>query len=117
MRKIVLGLLVGAGFGLAVAATFSPHRAVYAQRPVHLPAANGFGNGQLIALHAEGTEGQQQVTLIDPQQRVMSVYHINTGTGSITLRGVRNLRWDLLMEEFNGASPSPQEIRSLIEPK
>jgi hypothetical protein len=45
----------------------------------------------------------------------MSVYHIDRQTGEIALRSVRNVAWDLQMEEFNGVSPSPREIRSLLE--
>jgi hypothetical protein len=74
-------------------------------------------SGELIALSCEAVEGRQQVTLIDPKARVMSVYHIDRSTGKITLKSVRNVHFDLLMEEYNGTSPSPREIRALLEQK
>ena len=68
----------------------------------------------MIALTAQGPEGVQQVTVIDTTMRVMSVYHVDQTTGRISLKSVRNVHWDLQMEEFNGQSPSPREIQSLL---
>ena len=45
----------------------------------------------------------------------MAVYHIDTTTGEIVLKSVRNIHYDLKMIEFNGTSPLPREIRSLLE--
>ncbi len=45
----------------------------------------------------------------------MSVYHVESATGEIALKSVRRFHWDLQMDEFNGDSPSPREIRALIE--
>jgi hypothetical protein len=52
------------------------------------------------------------VTVIDPRQRVMSIYHVDRATGEIALRSVRNLTWDLQLIEFNSGKPLPQDIRS-----
>ncbi len=71
--------------------------------------------GNLLALSSDRADGPQQVTLVDTQKRVMSVYHIDRATGEITLKSVRSVHWDLLMEEFNGQSPLPREIRRLLE--
>lgn len=72
-------------------------------------------SGELIALSHELGEGRQQVTLIDPQARVMAVYQIDRSSGQITLKSVRNVHWDLQMEEFNGNSPSPRDLRALLD--
>ena len=55
------------------------------------------------------------LTVIDPRQRVIGVYHIDLSTGKITLKSVRNIQWDLQVEEFNNVSPLPKEIRSSLE--
>ena len=44
----------------------------------------------------------------------MAVYHVDRATGKITLKSVRNVRWDLLLDEFNGTNPAPREIRALV---
>ncbi len=74
------------------------------------------GNGGLIALSAPGEHGQQ-VTLIDPETRVVGVYHIDAATGEIVLKSIRNIHWDLQMNEFNGTSPLPSEVRSMLDRK
>ena len=62
------------------------------------------------------TNGQfQQLTLLDPRTHVMSVYHIDGGSGRIELKSIRNIHWDLQMDEFNGSAPLPGEIRALLE--
>ncbi len=58
----------------------------------------------------------QQVVVLDPQQRVLAVYHIDLTSGGIQLKAVRQIRWDLQLENFNGAHPLPREVRTLVEP-
>jgi len=69
----------------------------------------------LIALSSDANEGSQQVTVIDPQARVMSVYHISHASGAITLKSVRSIQADLLMDEYNTDSPLPREIRAILQ--
>lgn len=70
--------------------------------------------GDLLALsHDAGSH--RELTLIDARQRVMAVYHVNGQSGEVSLRSVRAIGWDLMMDDFNGEAPSPREIRSLVE--
>jgi hypothetical protein len=55
------------------------------------------------------------VTVIDPRQRVLGIYHVDRATGEIALRSIRNLTWDLQMIEFNSGTPLPQDIRSGLQ--
>ena len=52
------------------------------------------------------------MTVIDPKQRVMAVYHVDRDTGEISPKSVRNITWDLQMIEFNSGNPLPQDIRN-----
>ena len=52
---------------------------------------------------------------IDAAREAMTVYHIDPHNGEISLTSVRNFRWDLMMEDFNGVAPLPGDIRTLIE--
>jgi len=75
----------------------------------------GAGSSELIT-HFDGTDAKSPLlTVVDPKTRVMAVYQIDAGTGEISLRGVRNFHYDLQMDEFNGVSPTPREIRSLLQ--
>ena len=113
MRR--LAVLLAACAGVIVGATlptvFQPVQAQHVER-----TARPTVDGELIALTSTGSGGRQQVTLIDPRQRVMGVYHIGQNDGEISLKSVRNVRWDLLINEFNAGSPQPNEIRSMLSP-
>jgi hypothetical protein len=72
-------------------------------------------SGELIA-YVTAAEGQPQlVTVIDPRQRVLAIYHVDRGTGQITPKSVRNITWDLQMIEYNSGDPLPQDIRSGLQ--
>lgn len=67
----------------------------------------------LIAFSVVIGDGRQQITVIDPRQRAISVYHVINGTGEISLQSVRNIRLDLEIEDFNSGEPSPHDIRAM----
>jgi hypothetical protein len=68
---------------------------------------------ELLALSHDGGDGRQQITVIDPRQRVMAVYHVDRASGALQLKSVRNLQWDLLIEDYNSGTPAPRDIRAL----
>jgi hypothetical protein len=110
MKTTVLGVTLGACVAfLAVAGLGRPSEAV-AQRGSEIQAGS-----ELITLTAMVSDKVQQLTVIDPRLRVMSVYHVELATGAITLRSVRNITWDLQLRVFNGVAPLPQEISALLE--
>ncbi len=123
MRVAVVGLVVAAILATVFAGS-SRTPFLYAQQvpspnapavvPSGLPAAAA---GDLIAFSTDSGNGVQQVTVIDAKARVMSVYHIDRGKGEIELKSVRDIRCDLLMDDFNGVRPLPREIRALLEQK
>lgn len=100
----VLGLM-------AVAALW--RTVLQAQDPRPLSRMPAPALSSLITLPADSAQSQQ-VTVIDPQTRAMAVYHIDKATGRVSLKSVRQCHWDLQLEEFNGASPLPREIQSML---
>jgi hypothetical protein len=73
------------------------------------------GSTDLIA-HVSSPAGQPQtVTIIDPRQRVLGVYHVDPKSGEVSLKSVRNFSWDLQMIEFNSTSPLPQDVRNGLD--
>jgi hypothetical protein len=115
MRVAVLGFMVAAVLVIAFVGACFQRSPIYAQPPANPRGERFPASEQLIAVAVDAAEGRQHVVLVDPKTRVMSVYHIDRTTGEIALKSVRNVHWDLLMEEFNGGHPSPREIRSLLE--
>jgi hypothetical protein len=113
MRTVLLGGLIGAGLAI-VAVGASPDRGDLA---AHRSGAERIGTSpaELIALSATVDDQYQLVTVIDPKLRSMSVYHVELASGNIQLRCVRDIRWDLQLESFNGKGLSPTGIRSMLE--
>lgn len=112
MRTTVIGLVFGVALVLAFWGLFPERSQVFAERPVSIPSQEG---GGLITLTNPASEGRQQLTVIDQQRMVISVYHLNLTTGEIELKAVRKIEWDLQMVEFNGVSPLPRDIRSMLD--
>jgi hypothetical protein len=120
MKRAILGLMVGIGVVVLAVCLLDRHQEVMAQHvasypqaaPQSLPQPIG---GELIAVPSPMGEKGQMLTVLDPRQQTMGVYWIEAATGKITLRSVRNIRFDLMMTDFNGNNPLPREIRLQLE--
>jgi len=112
------GMIGGIGIGLVLCAAGVVGLADgQTPRPVAQERAateRAIGSAELLALSHDGGDGRQQITLIDPRQRVMAVYTVDRATGALQLRSVRNVQWDLTIEDFNSTSPAPRDIRALV---
>jgi hypothetical protein len=117
MKMAVLGTLAGIGL---VAAAAGGAWGVGGEPPApNQPLPNALyraGDGLIVVPFGTPEKGVM-LSVIDPQQRVMSVYQLNPVNGKIALKSARNLRWDLQLNDFNNEAPLPQEIQSLIAPK
>ena len=113
MRHAVVGgaITVAIVAGLVVGWMATPN--ADAQRP--LPSSRSDAEPGFVALTTDIDERRTQLTILDPQTRGMVVYHIDKASGEVSLRSVRNIHWDLQMDEFNGKNPLPREIRSLLQ--
>ena len=115
MKRAVLGALLGAGLVMAAVAAAEQRGEITSQRTMPAaPAPAAVAGSELIVVPASLGEKGQMLTVVDPRQRVISVYHIDAA-GKIALKSVRNIQWDLQMTYLNNDLPLPQEIRSLLE--
>ncbi len=73
------------------------------------------GSGELIAFTAPAQGDRQLLMVVDPLAHVVCAYHVDTASGEISLRSVRNIHCDLQLLDFNGSAPSPQDIRSMLD--
>jgi hypothetical protein len=97
------------GIGVVAAAAWcwsATAQTVYTGDP-----ALGLGSGELITHFQEQPSGLTVVTIVDPQERILAVYHISQDSAEVKLRAVRNIGLDLRLEEYNGVSPKADEIR------
>jgi len=116
MKKVILGL---AGLGclvwMAAGLLATPKEGKeFSSSQGAVPTAAA-GEGQMIAFSTTVGDKYQQVILIDPKSRAMSVYHIDLADGKIRLRSVRNFHWDLQLIHLNGQPPLPREIQAILE--
>jgi hypothetical protein len=109
MQRSFVGALLGASLVIAVLAGRSFSETASAP-PID---AQVHASGSELFTTVTATEGQPlTVTVIDPRQRVMAVYHVDRGSGEITPKSIRNITWDLQMIDFNSGKPMPQDIRN-----
>jgi hypothetical protein len=109
MRTTAFGVVVGACVTVFAMAGLGQHQQARAQR-----GSASEAESELVTASAMVGDKVQQLTVIDPHSRVMSVYHVDLASGTITLRSVRNITWDLQLREFNGVNPLPGEIRAML---
>jgi hypothetical protein len=117
MKRAIVGLLVGAGVVTLAVCLLGHHGEVMAQQhvPYSQPGPQPISGGDLIAVPSSAGEKGQLLTVLDPRQQTIGVYWIEAGTGKITLRSVRNIRYDLMMTDFNSDNPLPREIRLQLD--
>ncbi len=101
------------------------------QQPPILPPNGGSPQVMEIGLTGPSTVGNSQVgggpewqilqnpngphtaILFDPIRQVIAVYQIDSASGAITLKSVRNVSWDLRIEDYNSNKPAPKDIRAM----
>ena len=117
MKRAIVGLLVGVVIVALGVCLLDCRGEAIAQRVASYPqpVPQPVCGGELIAVPSPMGEKGQLLTVLDPRQQTMGVYWIEAGTGKITLRSVRNIRFDLMMTDFNGENPLPREIRMQLE--
>ena len=69
----------------------------------------------LIVLTSQSADGRQMLTVVDPKTQVLGYYQLDPNKGEIVLKGIRKIHWDLQIDEYNGVSPLPSEVRALVE--
>ncbi len=108
MRASVCGALVALSVTAWAVGNWPATIAASAQ-----PAVAGAGQ-ELFAFASPTDDHGQLLIVLDPRTRVVSVYHVSP-KGELALRSVRNIDADLRLSEYNGVSPLPHEIRSMLD--
>jgi hypothetical protein len=116
MKRSMLGVLVGVGLVTAAVAVAEQRGETFPQRATPAAPAPAVAAGsELIVVPTSLGDKGQMLTIVDPRQQVLSVYHIDLLTGKIALKSVRKIQWDLQITDFNNENPLPQEIRLRLE--
>lgn len=63
----------------------------------------------------ENPNGPHAALIFDPVRQVFAVYHVDSASGQIMLKSVRNLSADLRLEQFNSGAPAPKDIQAMLD--
>jgi len=80
-----------------------------------LPAGPSDQSGALWTLATPLDDGRQMLLVVDQQNRSMAIYHVEPASGTLTLKSTRDIRWDLMVEDFNGQEPRPAALKKMLE--
>jgi hypothetical protein len=110
---VVVVVLAGGGWLLS-----SPPGAVQPLAGPTMPIAapRGGSAGDITSFVVPG-DGRNHLVVMDARQHVLCVYHVDGTSGEISLKSVRNFHQDLAIEDYNGAAPTPRDIRALLAPR
>jgi len=86
---------------------------VAASQPIAAPPAPLVG-GQTQWKILENPNGPHAALIFDPVRQVFAVYHVDSASGQIMLKSVRNLSADLRLEQFNSGAPAPKDIQAML---
>jgi hypothetical protein len=85
-----------------------------AQQPAGNPSL-ALPSGQLVTHFQEQTNGPTVLTVVEPQNHVVAVYHIAREDGKVRLMSVRNFDLDLRLADYSNEGLKPEEIRKMLE--
>jgi len=117
MRAVALGSLVVIGFVIAAVAAAPDRQDGISPRGASIHFYPNAANSDLIAVSANVRDQYQQVTVIEPKQRRIAVYHVDFATGQSALKSVRSIEFDLQLNQFNTKDPLPEELKTLLAPR
>lgn len=86
------------------------------------PSAHGQTTQDVLQRNAENTvvmtvplgDAGQRVIVFDKDRFTLAVYEVDMLGGRIALRSVRQVQWDLALEEFNSLPPKPAEVQAMM---
>ena len=110
-------IAVGCLGGAAVAAAILGNGGLAAQRAGRSlpPVGTNDQTGPLWTLATPLEDGRQMLLVIDQQNRAMAIYHVDPANGTLTLKSTRDVRWDLMVEDFNCQEPRPAALKKMLE--
>ena len=80
-----------------------------------LPSGPGDSTSPLWMQATPLDDGRQMLLMVDQQNRTLAIYHVDPAAGTLTLKSTRDVRWDLMVEDFNCQEPRPSALKKMLE--
>lgn len=109
MRDTFVGMVLGAALTTFAFVGWQTQPNAHGQTPRDRNAEN------TTVMTVPMGEAGQRVIVFDKDRYTLAVYEVDTLGGRIALRSVRQVQWDLTLEEFNALPPKPTEVRAMME--
>ena len=113
-RRLLLGTASLCG-GLLIATLLGSGGLAAQKNPRQPPAAANGQAGQFWTMVTPLDDGRQMLLLIDHQNRTLAIYHVDPGSGTLSLKSTRDITWDLMVEDFNAQEPRPSALKKMLE--
>lgn len=114
VRQVLIALgCVCAGVALAAILGSGGLAAQRPGRPLPVGPSDQMGSLWIQATPLE--DGRQMLLMVDQQNRALAIYHVDPSSGTLTLKSTRDVRWDLLVEDFNAQEPKPAALKKMLE--
>ena len=110
LRNLALAGVIGLA-AVAVAASPLAEEPGFGAPPAADSGRNAAAAPGLSMQFLQNPQGPPTIVLLDPQQPVLAVYHVDPATGRITLKSVRRVLYDLRMDQFETDKPLPTDLR------
>jgi len=85
------------------------------QVPAPRPHAAPVAGAGLWVSDSPLDDGRRLLIVIDPATRHAAVYHVDPASGGLTLKSVRDISWDLAVDEFNAQEPRPAALKKMLD--
>jgi hypothetical protein len=73
------------------------------------------GSGPLWISDGPVDDTTRLLIVVDQENRRTAIYHVNTLTGTLTLRSTRDISWDLMVSDFNAQEPRPAALQKMLQ--
>jgi hypothetical protein len=113
--RTVSGWRVGRPAATAVALVLGFAAVATSQGPAPRPHAAQAAGAGLWVSDSPLDDGRRLLIVIDPATRHAAVYHVDPASGSLTLKSVRDISWDLAVDEFNAQEPRPAALKKMLD--
>lgn len=60
-------------------------------------------------------DSRHVLLIVDPILRHVAIYHVDTVSGTLTLKSSRDISGDLRLGDFNAHEPKPATLRKMLE--
>ena len=112
-QVLIASSCVCAGVALAAMLGSGGLAAQRAGRPLPVGPSDQMGSLWIQATPLE--DGRQMLLMVDQQNRALAIYHVDPSSGTLTLKSTRDVRWDLMVEDFNAQEPKPAALKKMLE--